>query len=34
MLSLTANVGIIGDDMMGTEEKEEVVTVNFGHLVF
>lgn len=34
MFSLTANVGRIGDDMMAAEEKEEAVTVIFGHLVF
>lgn len=32
--SLTANVGKIADDMVGTEEKREAVRVNFGHFTF
>lgn len=32
-ISLTANVGEFGDGMVGTEEKKEEVSVNFGYFV-
>lgn len=32
-ISLTAEVGTFGDDMVGTKEKKEAVSVNFGYFV-